>query len=207
VGGLGIPRRGGGLLKSNPQYIFQQLWANAEFKIRLADRIQKHFFNSGALTPGAALARFMKRKTEIDRAVVGESARWGDAKVAAANDPAMSNGRRKSHVLRTATIPQRTGIVLNQLKAKSLYPTVDAPSFNQLGGNITNGFHLAITAPAGTIYYTRNGTDPRLAGGAVSSSALTYSGNITLNQSAQIKARVLSGGVWSALTDDTIRFT
>src|SRR5206468_3259216 len=46
--------------------------------------------------------------------------------------------------------------------------------------------------------YTRDGTDPRLA-----SSALIYNAPVTLTQSARIKARVLSGGVWSALTEAT----
>src|SRR5205823_6072972 len=36
-----------------------------------------------------------------------------------------------------------------------------------------------------------------------SPTALIYSGPLTLNQSAQIKARVLNGGVWSALSEAT----
>jgi len=60
-----------------------------------------------------------------------------------------------------------------------------------------------MSAPAGTIYYTLDGSDPRLTGGAASSSALAYGGPITLTQSAQVKARVLSGSVWSALVDAT----
>ncbi len=198
----GAPSNGGGLLKSNPQYVFQQLWANTEFKMRLADRIQKHFFNGGALTPQAALARLMKRKNEIDRAVVGESARWGDSK---REPPLTRNNEWLTEINRVANsyIPQRTGIVLNQLKAKNLYPSVAAPSFSQFGGNVTNGFILSISASAGTIYYTRDGSDPRAPGGAVSASALAYGSPFPLTQSLDIKARVLSGGVWSALVDAT----
>src|ERR1051326_2811385 len=198
----GDPLTGGGLPKSNPQYVFQQMWGNAEFKIRCADRIQKHFFNGGALTPPAAIARFLKRKVQIDRAVVGESARWGDAQRA---QPPTRHVEWINEVNRIVNsyLPQRTGIVLNQLKAKGLYPGVAAPSFNQFGGNVPYGFQLTVSAPAGTIYYTRDGTDPRLAGGAVSSSALTNNGAITLTQSARVKARALSSGVWSALTDAT----
>src|SRR5256885_4845355 len=100
-------------------------------------------------------------------------------------------------------LAQRPGIVLGQLRAKGWYPAVVAPSFNQFGGNVPYGFQLPMSGPAGTIYYTRDGSDPRLTGEAVSPTALVYSGPLTLNQSAQIKARVLSGGVWSALTDAT----
>jgi len=60
-----------------------------------------------------------------------------------------------------------------------------------------------MSAPAGTIYYTRDGTDPRLRGGAVSPAALVYGGPVVLNQSARIKARVFNGGVWSAVVDAT----
>jgi len=98
---------------------------------------------------------------------------------------------------------QRPEIVLGQLGAKGWYPALTAPSFNQLGGNVPSGFQLSMSAPAGTIYYTRDGSDPRLTGGVVSPTALIYSGPLTLNQSAQIKARVLSGGVWSALSEAT----
>src|SRR6185369_5715616 len=135
----GDPSTGGGLLKSNPQYIFQQLWQNTEFKMHLADRVQKHFFNSGALTPQAARTRFLKRKDEIDRAVVGESARWGDAKT---EPPLTRNNQWLTEINRVLNsyLPQRTGIVLNQLKAQSLYPAVATPSFNQFGGNVPSGF-------------------------------------------------------------------
>lgn len=102
----------------------------------------------------------------------------------------------------TNYFPQRSGIVLNQLKAKALYPTsAVAPSFNQFGGNITNGFSLSMTAPGGAIYYTLDGSDPRLAGGAISSTALLYSGPINLVENATAKARVLNGGIWSALNE------
>lgn len=198
----GDPVSGGGLPKSNPQYIFQQLWANAEFKLRVADRVQKHFFNGGLLTPQSAVARFMKRKAEIDRAVVGESARWGDAK---REPPLTRNVEWINEVNRIVNnyMPARTGIVLNQLKAKGLYPSVDAPAFSTFGGNVVYGFRLNMTAPAGAIWYTRDGSDPRLPGGAISPAAINYTSQISLNQSVRLRARVLNGGIWSALTDAT----
>ena len=53
----------------------------------------------------------------------------------------------------------------------------------------------------GKIYYTTNGTDPRVYGsGAVSLSALAYTNPVVLNASTVIKARVLNGS-WSALNE------
>ena len=61
-----------------------------------------------------------------------------------------------------------------------------------------------MSAPAGTIYYTLNGTDPRVMfTGAILAGAKNYSttGPVPLGQSTLVRARVLSGGVWSALTE------
>ena len=67
-----------------------------------------------------------------------------------------------------------------------------APVFNSNGGAITSGFTLTITAPTiesnTTIYYTTNGTDPRLPGGAISPAArsavspllLTFTNNVKI---------------------------
>ena len=191
---------GAALLRSNPQYIFTRLTANAELRLRAADHVQKQFFNGGALTTEACRARFLTRSNEIYRAVVGESARWGDAK----HEPALTRNVewvREMNRVYGDYFGQRPGIVLNQLKAKGWYPAVAAPAFNQFGGNVAYGFQLTMSAPAGTIYYTLDGSDPRLTGGAIPSAALLYGGPLALTQSAHVKARVLSGGVWSALTD------
>ena len=136
----------------------------------------------------------------MHRALVGESARWGDAN---RNPPYTRDGDWVPLVNRMVTnyFPQRSGIVLNQLKAKILYPGTVAPSFNQFGGNITNGFALSMAAPSGTIYYTLDGSDPRLPGGALSSTALVYSGPLALSENVHVKARVLTGATWSALNE------
>ena len=184
--------------KSSPQYIFKQLAANAEFRLKVADRIQRYFFNGGLLTPEANRARLLRRKAQIDRAVVGESARWGDAKRAAPFTRADWEGA--VNAVLNSFLPQRTTIVLNQLRADNLYPTTAAPAFNQYGGNVNPGFVLTMSGQ-GTIYYTLDGTDPRLTGGATSSKAITYSGGISLNQNSHVKARILSSGAWSALVE------
>src|SRR5690606_33491219 len=61
------------------------------------------------------------------------------------------------------------------------------------GGSVT------LSAPAGTIYYTLNGNDPRAPGGAIAGSA--YAGAITVASAAELVARVRdSGGHWSTPT-------
>ncbi len=70
-----------------------------------------------------------------------------------------------------------------------------APVFSSNGGAITSGFPLTITAPTiesnTTTYYTLDGTDPRLPGGAVNSHAISSHGtiNLTLTSNARVFAR------------------
>ena len=60
---------------------------------------------------------------------------------------------------------------------------------------------------AGTVYYTTDGSDPRTSTGAVSSSAIAYSGPITVTANERIRTRtLLSNGSWSALTDNLYSF-
>ena len=57
-------------------------------------------------------------------------------------------------------------------------------------------------ANAGTIYFTLDGSDPRLEGGAVSPTAMQYTdGPLNLASSSRVRARILNGEEWSAITD------
>ncbi len=64
------------------------------------------------------------------------------------------------------------------------------PVFNNNGGGIPPGFALSMTGPAGaTLYYTTNGSDPRLPGGNISPDARVYSSSIVIATNASILAR------------------
>ncbi len=66
---------------------------------------------------------------------------------------------------------------------------VRAPQFSRVGGPIEPGFVLEISADAGDVYFTRDGTDPRLLGGGVSGSAELYTTPIVLSANARVVAR------------------
>lgn len=182
---------------SNPQWLWQKLLAHPEFRQRVADHVHRHFFNDGVLTPARVRELFLRRTAQIERAVAGESARWGDAKRSTPLTPA--DWRNAVNNVLNNFIPQRSGIVLNQLRNAGLYPNVVAPTFNRHGGAVEPGFQLTMSAPAGIIYFTLDGTDPRLRGGAVSPRAQRYTGPVALNETTPVLARVLSGTNWSAL--------
>ena len=184
----------------NPQLLHQELMVHPEYRMRFADRTHRHFFNGGALTDGACIARLNERVNELDLAIIAESARWGDAQI---KNPRTHDDWVSAVSDVNAFFPGRNSVVLGQIMADSLYPNIDAPSFSQHGGAVFPGFALTITNVngSGTVYYTTDGNDPRLPGGAVAPSALTYTVPVVLSETANVKARVLDSGDWSALNE------
>src|SRR4030095_1235154 len=63
---------------NTPAQIYNGLRRDPEFRLRFADNLQKHLLNGGMLTVQSNVQRWAARAAEIDRAIVGESARWGD---------------------------------------------------------------------------------------------------------------------------------
>ncbi|OHB63300.1 MAG: hypothetical protein A2Y77_06780 [Planctomycetes bacterium RBG_13_62_9] len=61
--------------------VLQKLRSNAEFRLLFADRVYKHCFNDGALSLAAAQDRYLRVASWIDKAIVAESARWGDVQM------------------------------------------------------------------------------------------------------------------------------
>jgi hypothetical protein len=189
---------------NTPAYLYAQLRANAEFRQLFGDHVQRHFFNGGLLTPQPAEARWMKRATQIDQAIIGESARWGDYRT---EPPMTRNGHwlPEQNRLRTQYFPQRTQIMINQFRAIGLYPAISAPAYNQNGGSVPSGFSLQMTNPnaTGSILFTTDGTDPRLPGGNIAATAQNYALPIILNNHTVVRARVKDGATWSAVMDAT----
>lgn len=199
-----------------PSGLHDKLVASPEYRLAFADAAFKHLLApGGALTPAMNIARWKKWQAIVDSPIVAESVRWGDYR---RDVHPFQTGRyelytRETHWLAendrvvNSYLVNRNATVLRQLRARKLYPAVDAPAFNQQGGRIAAGFALTMTVRQGTVYYTTNGTDPRVAGtDKPSPDAATYSGTaVPLPGAATIKARVLQGSTWSALNE--ARFT
>ncbi|HXG49699.1 MAG TPA: lamin tail domain-containing protein, partial [Methylomirabilota bacterium] len=197
----------------SPGRVYSQLRAWPEFRLRFADRVQKHFFHGGALSTERAVARLLASAAIIRDAVNAESARWGDARKTGV--PAGQIGTGKTFTrdewwqpeidkLATNFLPRLLADNLARFRAANLYPPIGAPTLLPPGGEVTNGFSVSIshTNASGTIYLTLDGSDPREYGtGLVSSNALIYSGPVSLAASTRIKARVRQGTTWSALSE------
>ena len=191
-----------------PGRLFRELQKNDEFRIQLADRIQRHFFNDGLLTPERVLERWEARSSQISEAIVAESARWGDYRRDVwRRDPPYELLERdvqwvaERDRLLNDYFPVRTGVVLDQYRGQGLFPSIDAPKLSQHGGLVPHGFEVIMSANQGTIYYTSDGTDPRQIGGGVSPTAAVYSRSLNITQDTTIRARSMLNDEWSALSD------
>ncbi|MEZ6097410.1 MAG: CotH kinase family protein [Pirellulaceae bacterium] len=195
-----------------------------EFRLQFADRIHEHLFNGGALyvsptqpqydpqrlEENVPAARFAELAGGVYEAIVGESARWGDQHVLLPRTRDIDWQNELDYMLGTY-FRDRHNIVLNQWRSDGLYPSVDAPellvnSQRQHGGIVAAGTQLSFLNPnaagTGTIYFTLDGSDPRLVGGIVNAqSAQVFSQDVTVSTALHVKARVLRNGQWSALTD------
>lgn len=194
----------------HPQWIHFRLSDNPEYRIRFADRAWRHFSDTGVFAPDKSLDRLEKRVSEADIAVVAESARWGDARRTEAPYTKAGNWIPEINKIRTRFIPERTRIVINQLKQAGLYPLIKAPVISTGNGIISqdqtliNGpinVTIGNPNPAGTIYYTLDGSDPRKIGGGVNKGVLFALNKVSieLGESTVIRARILSSGEWSAI--------
>ncbi|MGI9239832.1 MAG: CotH kinase family protein, partial [Verrucomicrobiales bacterium] len=163
--------------------VYHACQPNGEFRLLFADRIQKHFFNGGALTPPGIRDVYVALRDELNPTMQ------------AVRNTSVTEGWFNTWW------NQRPPIYFSQLTAEGLWPSTIAPRLNQHGGNVAPGFQATLTNdnPSGEIYYTMDGTDPRATGGAVRGDS--YDGPIPIDASTPIKARVLANGIWSPLTD------
>ncbi len=155
----------------------QSLKQNTEYRLLFADRVHKFFFNGGILTPESLIARYANLAASVERAIVAESARWGDQHRHPPltleewydRDFNYNDGRAGRDWILNYYLPRRSDIVLQQFRNAGLYPNVDAPVFRingsyQHGGHISKDNLFSMTAAAGTIWYTLDGSDPRTPG-------------------------------------------
>jgi hypothetical protein len=185
---------------NRPTGIHQDLALNAEYRLAFADTAHAALFNDGPFSPVGAEAIWRRRSDDMDLAIVAESARWGDFRRDVETGSQWTSSQydlytRDDHYLPvqqwlTGTyLQQRPAVFLNQLRARNLYPSVDAPLYTQNSATLT----MTNPNPGGTIYYTTDGSDPRDPG------AQTYTSPLTPATSATYNSRVLEGGEWSAL--------
>jgi len=145
---------------AGPLSVMSRMSSDPEFKILLADRIQQHFFNDGALTPEKNIARLQRRVDEARLGFVSEGARWGDV----FREPASWESYQTNLV--NNYFPGLAQTMIGRFKANGMYPDIMAPVFSRHGGSVSDDTPLTMSTDADTVYSTYDGSDPRLVGGA-----------------------------------------
>lgn len=164
---------------------------------KLTDRWAE--LRQGVFHPSNVLARVDQITNLIAEATDRDFGRWPRlGRYLWPNPSAAGEGRDVNYVAPTnyAGIIQqwKNYIVMRTAWIDSQY--LKAPTLSR-----STGFPsapLGLTAPAGTIYYTLDGSDPRLPGGYVAPQALVYSNFLTLPANARVCARAWLTNAWSA---------
>jgi hypothetical protein len=195
-------------IQFNPQWLHFKLCDNIEYRLRFADRAYKALNNNGLFTPVPSENRWRGRAAQIDVAVIGESARWGDSR--SSGKPRTRDDDWIPAVNKEVNrfIKLRTPIVIKQLSDVNLYGSAFAPQIYKNGVlldsqvyNLTGPINVTFTSQdvAGKIFYTLDGTDPRVTSGSVNSTAMEAFENTNINipYPLKLKARVLNGSDWS----------
>ena len=140
-----------------------------DYSILLADRIHKHFFNNGALTPSKNIQRLKRRVDEARLGFISEAARWGNLFREPSSWESYQNRLLNNH------FPGLTMTMIGRFKSAGMYPDIIAPVYSQHGGSVSPDTPVTMATDANTIYYSLDGSDPRLPGGAPNPDALTAS--------------------------------
>jgi hypothetical protein len=215
----GVVGSGASSPSENVKYTLRTMYTllrvSPEFRLLMADRIQKHFFNGGALTDANVFARKEALRIEMQPLIPSFSDAgfnsWingqGPDRTRFTTSPVVNSPSRRT-VLLNGYFDDTLGgtFVQAHFRQEGLWPATLAPEFSQFGGNIAQGAPITISLAAGgtgTIYYTTNGVDPRAPGGAVQGAEIASGGTVSIGQTTVLKARVLNGSVWSPLVEAT----
>jgi hypothetical protein len=133
---------------------------SSDYSILLADRIHKHYFNNGALTPAKNILRLKRRVDEARLGFVSEAARWGNL----FREPTSWESYQKKLI--NSHFPSLTTTMIGRFKSAGMYPNIIAPVYSQHGGSVSPLTPVTMATDGNTIYYTLDGSDPRLPGGA-----------------------------------------
>jgi len=153
-----------------PGNLFGGYLQNDEFRELVATRIHRHFFDDGLLTPAGVRRIYDRLAAEVESTLAPEPARWQWTVPWSIENQWAAEQQR----LRENFFPQRTRVVIDQLRQAGWYPEAEAPRVHPNGGVLAEDSEIFLSALEGVIYYTTDGTDPRLPGGALSPNALTY---------------------------------
>ena len=161
--------------------LWQKLRLSEEFRLLFADRVHAHMFGDGALTTQSATEEFRNLRRLMSKQIGGMRS------------------------LDRAWFGPRRNILFGHLKAQGLYRSDEAPQVQEeRDQNSLNAKSVTLAAVDGTVFYTLDGSDPRMAFSNEPNPDARVAGGgqrIAINTDGRLQARTLSSrGDWSAMT-------
>ena len=184
--------------------VWRALRENPEFLLGFADRVRRHTAPGGALSDESCRERWARLNTRIEEAVIAESARWGDSREEFGEPLRTLDESWRPEVERVSreSFEANGDRLIAALRSDAYYPGLDAPDITPPGGRVLATDLVTISTPANAaVWATVNGDDPRdAATNAPSVSAFRYEDPLPLERSTLLRARAVSGSIWSAET-------
>ena len=200
------------MTSEGPGILYELLQNSEAFRVDFSDRAQLHFSQGGAFyvnpenrehnlerpQDNVPAARYSSLAEEIRSPIVPETARWGDERgrtgIVFTRDEIW---QRTIDQNLDQFFPLRSRDFLRDLRRNGFYR--EAPAVSLPGGAIDAGSQVVIiSADAGSIYFTLDGSDPRNPDGSISDAAIA-SGEAVIDRAVTLSARSFNGSKWSAL--------
>ncbi|MEM7261820.1 MAG: CotH kinase family protein, partial [Planctomycetota bacterium] len=181
-----------------PDNLFRDLLRHDEFRIALADGIERHFYGNGLLTPARVAEIYQRRAEEVRPTLIAESARW---RAGGIRWLPTQQWQFELNRLLTDFFPRRAAIVLTQMRNARWFLDIATPAFRidgtaHFGGWVPRSAELSMEGE-GVILFTTDGSDPR------GQDAAPYRNPVVIERSTRVLARSSEGRDWSAARDAT----
>jgi len=189
-----------------PRYIFHQLMSNPKARMEFADRVQCHCFGDGALTAENTIEHYTQISEQTKNLAVAETARWGD--MTGVQYTFNEHIKPTTEDILEHQLPNRSNDLIDFYRSREVFTHLSGVEFSQNGGMLFPSQSVFLTNPNvyGEIYYTNDGTDPRMEDGSLSPTAILYQYPFSAVASVmEIKARVVqlapnpADNEWSAM--------
>lgn len=178
-----------------PDGLFGALMRHADFRALFRDRVVRHCYGNGPLTPTRAQALYDARMEEIRLAIVAETARWQpSSSVATLPWDRDQEWTIEWNYFRQTFFPQRTDRLIQQLRRHSGWWPADPPTTDTPAGTVPPGTVVHFNGAGRAVYFTTDGSDPRLPGGGINPTARSSAGGTTLEATL-----VPTGATWHFL--------
>ena len=178
--------------------VWSHLIRSPEWRLLFADRLQKHFF-----TPGGALTKAnLTRRTDELAAEI--------APLMAFSGPVIDTSEIAEWVEGREDVLFAGGL----WEKHKLWGDVPVPAFSPAGGAVVEGSEVTISipeTPRTSVYYTTDGSDPRLLGGDLNPEAILLDPDVgfvvesTSTVRARSRMKTVFTTTWGAVSESTYR--